>query len=309
MLTAFKQCFAILVARAIVPVLVTMCRRRPRFSFPTLGFLSRYTFLTHCLCDLLAKRGEWSLAQGLARRWIDDLLHHPGHRAPQEIAIPTAPPGEMPEPEDLHRVLVEALALMESGGFEPFICFGLLLGCIRDGDFLPHDSDLDIGLFWAAGDLEKVRALLSSGGFVVVRHEPEPWPCRLKARHPDCPVELDILFFRRSAPHVQTYTRICGHPVIRNRSAFSLKTMMFRGETVQVPDPPENFLSENYGNWREKVPFYDYILSSQLTDFNQPVIRYYFLRTFAMAIYMRHDKARQELRRIGREHYPEEKIS
>lgn len=306
MLTHHKQRLARKAAALTARHWVRSENPRPRLLPAPLGLLSRFTYFTLQLCDQIAELSDLPLAQEIARCWITELLQHPRHRAPAAIAVPTKLPDAPINPADLDCALQETLELLNHSGLEPFLAFGLLLGCVRQNDYLPNDNDLDLGLLMVPGDTERVRAILTFHGYTILRHEPEPWPCRLKARHPSCEVELDLLFFHSAPPYIQTYTRVCGHPVIRNRHPFSLRAQIFRGIEVRVPDPPETFLTENYGNWRERVPFYDYILSSQLTDFTLPIVHYYFLRTFANAVYMQNAKAIQGLHAIGRKHYPDE---
>ncbi len=308
MLTKLKQRLALIVVRYLCPVLIFFHRRFPHWSIPTAGLLARFTFLSHALCDRVAERKDLLLAQAIARQWLEELLTHPDQRAPHEIAISTRTAAPSPDAHVLHTVLEETLNVLDSAGLEPFICFGLLLGYIREGDFLSHDSDLDLGFIWQDGLCEKLSQLLTSHGFSLLHVEPDPWPSRIKACHRQHAIPLDILFFRASPPWVQTYTRICGHPIIRNRTPFELKTVRFRGIEVRVPYPPEQFLSENYGNWQEPSSWYDYILSSLLTDFSDPAVRYYYLRRLANAVYMHDTTGIQELLRIGRKHYPEESL-
>jgi hypothetical protein len=45
------------------------------------------------------------------------------------------------------RVLAEALTLGAEAGLQPFLLWGSLLGCVRDGGFIVGDRDIDLGVF------------------------------------------------------------------------------------------------------------------------------------------------------------------
>ncbi|SLN28709.1 adenylyltransferase/cytidyltransferase family protein [Pseudooctadecabacter jejudonensis] len=45
-----------------------------------------------------------------------------------------------------------ALQMLNEDGFEAFINSGTLLGMVRDGSFLPHDDDIDLGVLLKAND-------------------------------------------------------------------------------------------------------------------------------------------------------------
>jgi hypothetical protein len=58
---------------------------------------------------------------------------------------------------------------LDACGQEFFLCCGTLLGCVRDKTFIPHDDDIDIGVFARKFDPHCVHTILASGRFRLLR--------------------------------------------------------------------------------------------------------------------------------------------
>ncbi len=77
-----------------------------------------------------------------------------------------------PVPAELNRNnLRDIFARLD--GVEAFIFFGTLLGCVRDGDIIPHDDDIDI--YVNARDRRRLLAALEDSGFEVKLHPERKW--------------------------------------------------------------------------------------------------------------------------------------
>lgn len=177
----------------------------------------------------------------------------------------------------LHRVV----STFEKHGVKSFICFGTLLGLVRDNEFMEHDTDLDIGIFYNDHNCELIKQILENNGFEITYIENDPWPCRIIARITELSLnyKIDIVFFRYESDRLLTYSRIYNHILIRERHPFSLKKTEFTGISVWIPDSSERFLDENYGNWIQKADFYHYIFSSACTDMTDAIVNYYLAET------------------------------
>lgn len=175
------------------------------------------------------------------------------------------------------RVIGRIMAALEPHGIRPFLAFGTLLGKEREGGFMAHDGDLDMGVLTTEGDVGRVQPLLEKAGFTTLVSEGRHWPCRLKLTCTEG-VPIDMVFFHPDGGHLLTYGGYLGHRLIRKRTSFNLREDLLLNTRVWVPDPPSAFLDENYGEWRQPVDFYHYILSSKLTDHSLPIVRYCALR-------------------------------
>lgn len=174
-------------------------------------------------------------------------------------------------------VLSAVIQQLEQSSIRPFLSFGTLLGFIREGGFMNHDMDLDIGIFHDETGCDEVYQKFNNGRFKIVLYEPDPWPCRLKVIVPTISDKLtvDIVFFKKEGNKLLTYSRILDKPIIRRRQMFGLVRRNIGNLPVWIPDPPEVFLDENYTNWDKKSDFHHYILTSPLTDFKSDLVRYF----------------------------------
>ena len=146
--------------------------------------------------------------------------------------------------------LVDLNRAFEEAGARCFLISGTLLGLIREGGIIGWDKDIDVGIFTeeCPEDLEvffqrhkqfrlgrvdlssdRVRAVHRNGTAIdIFPHYPEG--------------ELRW--------HDGTATRWWNTP-------FGLKKMKFLGIDQYVPEDPEKYLDENYGDWRTPDPHFD----------------------------------------------------
>jgi len=169
--------------------------------------------------------------------------------------------------------LRDAATALASLNIRPFIAFGTLLGHVRNGGFLPSDGDIDLGILAEEADAAAVRDAMEAGPFIVEKYEGPEWPCRVKVAHRNG-VALDLVFFAAREGQFWTYTRFYGQLLIRRRTAFRLDPATFMGLSLWMPENPETFLAENYGDWRTPSRIHHYVLTSPLTDFGLPVVQY-----------------------------------
>ena len=156
---------------------------------------------------------------------------------------------------------------------KPFLSFGTLLGFVRERDFIAHDMDIDIGLMAPEVSCPELKNLLVAEGFKIVLYEGPTWPCRIYGKTP-VGIPFDLVFFQPDGDKLLTYMRYLNHLLIRRRTLFKLEKVDFWGRSVWIPSPPEIFLDENYGNWHQPSGYHDCILTSKLTDFSMPIVRY-----------------------------------
>lgn len=229
--------------------------------------------------DSLVRSGQVEKAIVLMYRNIMRLLVSRSPRQSARNGILASPParyGSVPDDVRL-RVIRRIMAALESNGIRPFLAFGTLLGKEREGGFMAHDGDLDLGILTTDGDAGRVQPLLERAGFNTLVSEGPHWPCRLKLSCREG-VPIDMVFFHPEGDHLLTYGSCLGHRLIRKRTPFGLREDLFLNTRVWVPDTPSVFLDENYGMWQQPVDFYHHIISSRLTDQSLPIVRYCALR-------------------------------
>ena len=151
------------------------------------------------------------------------------------------------------RLLRVALDEAERTGIEPFLLWGSLLGCVRDGGFIRNDRDIDLGVLDdAAPRLPAWRAAMVARGFVV-RIEDEHKISVVHPRHPRLFIDVDIVHRR---PDGWAITNAAADPrriyhYAFERSVFgATRSGTLGGRRVRLPADPERCLEATYGEWR-----------------------------------------------------------
>jgi hypothetical protein len=146
------------------------------------------------------------------------------------------------------RALLDLKADFTGAGADFFLISGTLLGCMREGDLLGHDTDIDVGV--TPCDLDGLRRRLqATGRFAFLRR---PVPGLLQIRHCNG-VAVDIFEHREQDGAVVHQGRKCRWI----NSPFGLTSTSFLGGTFTIPDRPEAYLQENYGDWRQPALDFD----------------------------------------------------
>jgi len=170
-----------------------------------------------------------------------------------------------------------------------FILSGTFLGVVREGNFLSHDYDIDVGIMADEVSPQELAALLSedpafhchdlewqtiftptNNGHVTITRQ----PVFMKIVH-ESGIYIDIFVHHREADVIWH-----GSSLFRwDNSAFDLSDYQLAGTVVKGPAEADRYLTENYGNWR--VPVTDF--NSALDTTNQSVVS----NPLSVAIFLR----------------------
>ncbi|WP_460543460.1 LicD family protein [Glycomyces halotolerans] len=173
-----------------------------------------------------------------------------------------------PNPEAFeHRAQVALAALDEEFariGVRTFLISGTLLGLVRESKFIGWDKDIDLGFFTSEIDTDDLQSAFERSEWFHVRRLDFNTD-RLRVNHVNG-MMVDIFPHYEDADgriwHDGTATRWANAP-------FELRRAEFLGRSVFVPDPPEQYLDENYGDWRTPDPDFDARLdapNAEVTD-------------------------------------------
>jgi hypothetical protein len=135
----------------------------------------------------------------------------------------------------------------------PFLMWGTLLGCVREGGFLKHDYDIDLGIL--ARDWPKrsplIEAMRRRGYGLELSGN-----YKMRFIGPDLLAHLDVdVFILWGGKMVCCHYHESGMDgAWFPPDAFNnFRSLTFAGTRVSIPDPPERVLETAYGDWRTPV--------------------------------------------------------
>ncbi|ADD40601.1 LicD family protein [Stackebrandtia nassauensis] len=146
--------------------------------------------------------------------------------------------------EDLHRAL-------DGAGVPYFIAAGTALGLERQGRPLSADNDIDVGVFEEDFDQDALIKLFAKNprfDFDVVHPHTKKVGLKHRGGSP-----IDIFRFYRDGDkmwHDAVFVRWGNSP-------FEIKRREFEGLNLPLPATIDNYLTENYGDWRTPYPGFD----------------------------------------------------
>ena len=145
-------------------------------------------------------------------------------------------------------------------GMNPFLMWGTLLGCVREGGFLKHDHDIDVGIL--ARDWPKRNLLIEAmrrRGYGLDEDACGNYKIRFVGRDLLGYLDVDAFF-----PWEGKMVCFFDHKQGKHGAWFPLDALSnFRGVTfngihASIPDPPERVLETIYGDWRTPVKEHDW---------------------------------------------------
>ena len=153
--------------------------------------------------------------------------------------------------------LTRAHAALTGIGCHPFLVDGTLLGAIREGDFIGHDRDVDMGLFVTEHRSGLVATMTRAG--LKLRKTFGTLARGLELSFRYVKVKLDLFFYYTDAQGVyHAAWPADGVPIRYRYPAFGLAPLTFRGHRFLAPENPEAFLVAKYGDWKTPVVEWDW---------------------------------------------------
>lgn len=169
--------------------------------------------------------------------------------------------GDLPNRMDFPRAnsyLQDLKKVFNQVGIRFFLFYGTLIGAIRDHDFSWRDDDVDVGIFFEdAHKLIEVEKIFKEMGYytcfgpLVEDKRIYGYIAKKGFREK---VDFYTLFSFQGERCFYRYTRndITTYIPYPQKFFDNLKEIEFKGEKYFVPNPPEDFLTLLWGNW--KVP-------------------------------------------------------
>jgi tetratricopeptide (TPR) repeat protein len=163
---------------------------------------------------------------------------------------------------EFRAALIATVNCLDRAGLVAGIAYGTLLGMVRDGDFIPRDTDIDFVID---------AAILPEDLYAAFADDPDfsRYYYREIGPHAEQRVLITLLyksvsidFFRMfpdpGAPEFVWCGLVAGGRLLQfQHQRFGLARQIFCGVEVWAPDNPQQFLVEAYGpNWTKPDPFF-----------------------------------------------------
>lgn len=163
--------------------------------------------------------------------------------------------------------------ILRNAGIEYWLTYGTLLGAYRDHNFIAHDYDLDVALYWE--DMDKIKDLMIGAG-MKLKYEVHfgDW---------DNPENIEYRFVYNNTYIDFDFYKVSGNKATTNNPSFipglkpivgekfliiteeidnpfeGLAEMEFLGRYYKVPINTEEYLIANYGkDYRTPIKNYNY---------------------------------------------------
>lgn len=190
-----------------------------------------------------------------------DRIHGAGFApSPPDIAPPRK--GDF-SVEDAGKALADFAALFPKDTYPWYVISGTFLGIVREGGFLSHDYDIDVGMNAEDVDLDAIaaRARASETFFLHkydIQHRLQQGPDGTMQRVA-APILMKLV--HKTGLHIDLFVhyldgniRWHGSSVHRwENSEFALQPYTLSGVDVLGPVDADRYLTENYGTWRIPV--------------------------------------------------------
>ena len=217
-----------------------------------------------------AVEANFAAAHMIFQNMIEPMISLPAQRQ----MIPS-----MPGPR-AEQALADFKQILDQSPYTFFLGFGTLLGCIRDNDFISHDKDVDVGMWWDVDRDDLTQLLTQSDLFAEIYGvefadsvlDKNMWIRSF--RHKPTGIAIDVSFFKQETNI--TYSGFCDEPYefLYEFSPFKLRYADFKGEQFLIPDQTEAHLCELYGtDWAIPDPTFDTVVSAFNLSEESSVVR------------------------------------
>ena len=182
-------------------------------------------------------------------------------------------------------ILFDIKTILDREGINFWLEFGTLLGAFRENDFIKHDNDIDIAVFYS--DREKIQKPLEKGGLKLVRQ----FSCDegingFEQTYKYKGVFIDIFFFFKendNSMYCNTFSALEGEVINPGDERVAVrvkkisvpysgfKTMTFKSAEFNIPQNTEEHLKAHYGT--------NFMVSNAKFDYMKEATNVYFYPT------------------------------
>jgi len=153
--------------------------------------------------------------------------------------------------------LITLRDILESENINWWLTDGTLLGLYREGDFIKHDTDTDIGIEWTTFTKSALRKILDKG--FKIQHMFGLWKNSFEITLEKSGLRTDFFFFytegdRYYHSSFDHFTQVGCIRYDYDYKPFGTKWTKFLGEDFKIPEDPLLFIETKYGfEWRTPI--------------------------------------------------------
>lgn len=161
-------------------------------------------------------------------------------------------------PKQAHAVLAAAVDALAAVGVTAWLTDGTLLGAIREGAFIEHDQDMDVGAMITEFTPAVIPALRAAG-FTIRKTLGTP-ERGLQHKLAMNEFRIDIFWHYDSPTDGVWHAAWDGKTMLAYQyDRLALAHITFLGRTFWAPTPPRLHLTQKYGpDWRTPRPDWDW---------------------------------------------------
>lgn len=178
-------------------------------------------------------------------------------------------------------VLQKAHMVLNDLGVMHWLEFGTLLGVVREGKLIDHDTDIDFGIFIEDYSENISNALVKAGFKRTHRIELNQGKYGLEESFEYRGVSLDLFYFTKTneGMYCHLFPLKNGSRIARelHTSVNGFKSIQWRGLKLNIPEDEDARLKDTYGDyWVKRKNWYtpDQALNSKLIDYEPKEIIY-----------------------------------
>ncbi len=175
-------------------------------------------------------------------------------------------------PKSALQILEEATSILASLGVKSWLTDGTLLGYYREGNFLKHDKDVDIGILRASWN-NLILPTMISNNFELIR-EKGSLDNGLEYSFKKNNISIDFFFFYEEEENLWHSAWLKTLQLTFNYPNFSTKPIVFLGRNFSAPTNEEEFLRIKYGeSWATPEKKWNWAFSPKNVALKDPSIK------------------------------------
>lgn len=180
------------------------------------------------------------------------------------------------DPRLAMQALQDLTAPLRTWEFRFFPMAGTLLGLVRDGALLPHDRDVDIGLFRPKAGMPDIADRIRMHPGLILRRDARIGERYYAIFHQG--VAIDLFVHDPAGPdHLLCGVSDIPGDIQWKLTRFDLIEVGLAGSQWTIPDKPERYLEETYGaSWRHLDKGFASAISSPALHDVDPYARAYY---------------------------------